>query len=54
MVKQIILVSEITILINLATIDTGHISPYPIVENVIIVYYNKTNHNKWDYCCKPL
>lgn len=37
MVKHIILVSEITILINLATLDTGHISPYPIVAKVIIV-----------------
>ena len=37
MVKHIILVSEITILINLAIVDTGHISPYPIVAKVIIV-----------------
>ena len=36
-VRHIILVSEITILINLAIVDTGHISPYPIVTKVIIV-----------------
>ena len=36
-VKQIILVIEITIAINLAKLDTGLISPKPIVVKVTIV-----------------
>ena len=36
-VKQIILVTDITIAINLAKLDTGLISPNPIVVNVTIV-----------------